>query len=581
MKKSIKANNKNVKTIVITILIIILIIIAIGSILILNKKNKTPSILNIGENDVKYFILEKNGMLGVIDNTGKTIIEPKYAKIDIPNPTTDVFICLEDMSKTNYKAINSNGENLFNQYDSTSAIEINELSSYVPYEKSILRYKEANNYGLIDFKGKKITDAIYEEISSIEYKEGFLKVKKNGKYGVINIAGKAVIPADYDDITSDGYYNNNVKYTASGFILRTKTDNGYKYGYANKQGKVIIEPMYDELNRINEIENEKDVYLTFSVNGKEGLIKNKKQIIECKYDDIEYDSNANLLILNDNSKYGVCDLSGNQILPIEYDSISFGGDYINTTKNDEKKIFDLKGNALNTNFISHKQVNENCSIVIDNNGLYNIVDNSNNKLLKEDYIYIEEFNGDLFIATDENATGIINSKGNVIVKLEYSSVQKIKDTELLEAIKNDGTIDIIQKNGEIKSGIKDATLIKKDNYIMMYSKNDVKYFDLNGNATNYKTIVPGNTLYASNKNGKWGFDDANGQNVIKNEYDMVTEFSSGFAGICKNGKWGVINEQGQTIIEPKYEKNLANRKFLSEYYEIPNNVGVSIYSDDM
>ena len=62
MKKSIKANNKNVKTIVITILIIILIIIAIGSILILNKKNKTPSILNIGENDVKYFILEKNGI---------------------------------------------------------------------------------------------------------------------------------------------------------------------------------------------------------------------------------------------------------------------------------------------------------------------------------------------------------------------------------------------------------------------------------------------------------------------------------------------------------------------------------------
>ena len=72
MKKSIKANKKNVKAIVITILIIMLIIIAIGSILILNKKSKTPSILNIGENDVKYFILEKNGMLGVIDNTGKT-----------------------------------------------------------------------------------------------------------------------------------------------------------------------------------------------------------------------------------------------------------------------------------------------------------------------------------------------------------------------------------------------------------------------------------------------------------------------------------------------------------------------------
>ena len=62
---------------------------------------------------------------------------------------------------------------------------------------------------------------------------------------------------------------------------------------------------------------------------------------------------------------------------------------------------------------------------------------------------------------------------------------------------------------------------------------------------------------------------------------MVTEFSSGFAGICKNGKWGVINEQGKIIIEPTYEKNLVNRKFLSKYYEIPNTVGVSIYSDDL
>ena len=580
MKKNGKRNNKKVRTII-TILFTILIIIVIGTIMIIKQKNIKNSIIDIKENDVKYFVLEKNAMFGVIDNSGKVIIEPKYAKIDIPNPTTDLFICLEDINKANYRAINSKEENLFNQYDSVAAIDINELSSYIPYEKSILRYKEANYYGLIDFSGKKITDAIYEEISSIDYKEGFLKVKKNGKYGVINMAGKVIIPANYDDITSDGYYNNNVKYTASGFIIRTKTDNGYKYGYADKKGKLIIEPMYDEINRINEIENEKDVYLIVSANGKNGIIKNKKQTIECKYDDIEYDSNANLLILEDNSKSGVYDLSGNQILPIEYDSISFGGDYINTTKNDEKKAFNLKGNEIKTNFISHKQVNDGCSIIIDNNGLYNIADNSNNKLLNKDYIYIEEFNENLFIATDENATGIINNKGEVIVPFEYSSIQRIKDTELLEAIKNDGNIDIIQKNGDIKNGIKNATLIKKDNYIKIYSKNDVKYFDLNGNETNYKTIVPGNDMYASNKNGKWGFDNANGQNIIKNEYDMVTEFSNGFAGICKNGKWGVINTQGQIIIEPTYEKNLVNRKFLSQYYEIPNNVGVSIYSEDL
>lgn len=581
MEKKISKNGRKTKIIISIIVIVFLILLAIVSIYILNQKNKKTSNVNITQSDVKYYLLEDNEMYGVISKTGEVIIEPKYAKIDIPNPTVDLFICLEDLSKTNYKAINSKGETLFNQYDSVSAIGINELSSYVPYEKSVLRYKEANSYGLIDFNGKKITDAIYEEISSIEYKEGYLKVKKNGKYGVINAAGKVIIPANYDDITSDGYYSENAKYENSGFIIRTKTDNGYKYGYANKNGKVIIEPMYDEINRINEIEDEKEEYLIVSTNGKNGLIKNKKQILECKYDDIEYDSNANLLILNNNNKYGVCDLAGNQIIKNEYDSIVFGGDYINTTKNDEKKTFDLKGNEINTNFISYKKVNNNCSIVIDTNGLYNIIDNSNNKLLKKDYIYIEEFNNNLFIATDENATGIINSEGKEIVKFEYSSIQRINDTELLEAIKNDGTITIIQKNGEISKGIKNGTLIKCDNYVMMYSKDDVKYFDINGKETNYKTLVPGNQLYASNKNGKWGFDDTNGNNIIKNEYDMVTEFSSGFAGICKNGKWGVINEQGKIIIEPTYEKNLVNRKFLSKYYEIPNTVGVSIYSDDL
>lgn len=567
------------KTIRFIVIVAIITIVAL-IFMFVNSKNKKTAITNIDEKDIKYFLLEKDGKFGVIDNSGNLIIEPKYSKIDIPNPTKDIFICLEDISKTNYKVYNSKGENIFTQFDSVSAIELNELSSYIPYEKNVLKYKEANLYGLIDLNGKKITDTIYEEITNVEYKEGYLKVKKNGKYGVINSLGKTIIQPKYDEIASDGFYNSNIKYSASGFILRIKTDNGYKYGYANNQGKVLIEPMYDELDRINEIENENDIYLIYANKGKYGLIKNKKQLLNENFDEIEYDSNSKMLMINNNGKYGVINLEGKQILPIEYDSISFGGDYINTEKNEEKKIYDLNGNQVNTTFISHKRINENYSIVIDNNGLYNIIDNSNNKKLKQDYIYIEEFNNNLYIATNENATGIVNDQGDIITKFEYSSIQKIKDTDILQATKNDGTTDIILKNGEIRQGIKNAILEKKENYIKMYSNNEVKYFDLNGNETTYKNIEPGKTLYASNKNGKWGFDNQNGDNVIKNEYDMVTEFSLGFAGICKDGKWGVINEQGQIIQEPIYEKNLTNRKFISKYYEIPNNTGVSIYSDD-
>ena len=115
-------------------------------------------------------------------------------------------------------------------------------------------------YGLVDFEGKKITNPIYEEISSIDYKEGYLKVKQNGSYGVINARGEKIINSEYDNVTTDGYYNENTLYQKAGFILKTKTDDGYRYGYANQNGKIVLDSTYNSLERINEQEDDKNVY---------------------------------------------------------------------------------------------------------------------------------------------------------------------------------------------------------------------------------------------------------------------------------------------------------------------------------
>ena len=52
-------------------------------------------------------------------------------------------------------------------------------------------------YGLIDFSGKVIVKAKYEEISSFDYNEGLLLVKEKGKYGIININGAIVVKPKY------------------------------------------------------------------------------------------------------------------------------------------------------------------------------------------------------------------------------------------------------------------------------------------------------------------------------------------------------------------------------------------------
>ena len=574
------SKNKGIKTIILVAVAIILLGIAIAK--VINNKKYEVKLTQIEQNDIKYYVLKKEQKYGVIDNEGSIIVEPTYRNVEIPNPTTDLFICTEsdDLANPTWKAINASNEQVLAQYN-ISAIQINQLTSYVPYEKNVLKYKDGSLYGIIDLSGKKITEAIYEEISGLDYKEGYLKVKENGLYGIINIKGTTIIKPEYENITADGYYSKDTKYSKAGFILRTKTDNGYKFGYATYNGKVVLEPIYNEVNRITEIEDDKNVYLLSSTNGKYGLTKNEKQIIENEYEDIVYDKTSNLLIVNKDEIKGVYNIEGKIIIPIDYTSITIGGDYINAIKNETRVIFDISGQKLDTDITSHLKVSDNYSIIIDKDNNYNIVDNLNNKLLNDKYVYIEFFKDNLFIATQENRTGVIDANGKIIVPLKYGTVQKIEKVDLLEAAEiENGKIDLIDEKGNILEGLEDASLEKNDEYIKIYSKDDAKYFKLDGTQVEYKELYPSNSLYAKKQNGKWGFVNSNGNTVVDYIYDMVTEQNGKFAGIKSGELWGVIDENGNVILEPKYSLIYDDVKFLSTYYELKDSLGVPTYCGD-
>lgn len=575
---------KNGEKKVIIFLILILIIIAgVFAFIKINDSKDSIKLEVIEEADVKYYVLRKENKYGVIDKEGNIVVEPKYAEIIIPNPTKDVFLYSENatINNSNFSAMNMAGDKLFGDYESVCAIDINQLSSYVPYEKTVLKYKKGNLYGLVNLSGEKVTDAIYEEIQGIDYKEGYLKAKKNGFYGVIDINGKSVIKNEYDDIESDGYYNEDIKYSKAGFILRIKTDDGYKYGYATNKGKILKDAMFNSVNRLTDIDDSKNIYFVATMNGKSGLYKNNKIVIKNEFDDIIYDISSKLLLVQNGNGEGVYNLDGKCIVPIDYENIIIGGDYINASKGEKKLVFDLNGKEVNTDNFSHTKVSDKYSIIIDNDNNYNIVDNSNNKLLKDNFVYIEYFKEDLFIATKDSKTGVINSNGNVVAPISYGTVQRINGTDLLEAIKlENNEIDLINVSGNVIKGIENATLEVEDNYIKLYSDTDVKYFDLNGNEVNYKKLYPNNTIFADKQNGKWGFVDANGNKVIDYKYDFVTEQFGNFVGVKQDGKWGVLTVTGQNVLKPTYKFDYNNVRFISQYFEVKNGLGVSMFSAD-
>lgn len=570
---------KDNKKVIIIIIAIIAILIAVFTVITISRKDEID-VQEIKQEDVKYFLLKANQKYGVIDNLGNVVIEPQYNEVQIPNPTTDLFLCSnEEGEDKKWQVINKQNERLLTEYSNIEALAINEQTSYVPFEKNILLYKEGSYYGIIDFQGKKITEPVYEEILGIDYKEGYLKVKQQNQYGVIDIKGRDIIKNEYDNIMSDGYYNKETKYKKAGFITRIKTDEGYRFGYVNSNGKRLLDSIYNELNRITEIESDKDIYLIISTNGKYGLVKNGKVILEPEYTEISFDKKSNLLIVTKGESSGVSDLSGKFLMPIDYDSVAIGGDYIIASKGETKLVFNTLGEQINTDISNHTTVSKDYSIIIDNDNYYNIVDSSNNKLLSDKYIYIEHFKDDMFIATKEAKTGVIKADGSIVVPIVYGTVQKIEDTELLQGIDTKtNKIDIIDGQGNIAEGLENAKILKTDKYIKIYSETDMKYFDMSGKTVYNRDLLKENSIFADCKNGKWAFLNSNGTNITEYKYEMVTEQNAGFAGFKQDGLWGVMDKDGNVILNPTYKIETDNiPKFLGKYYEYGMGLNVPIY----
>lgn len=578
---------KNVKSIIIAVVTLIMIIaVIVGVIIYKDVSDKEYELEKIEK--YSYFKLYQNEKYGVIDAKGNTLIPASYDVVNIPNPSKAVFVCYYEYSETTgeykTKVLNEKNEEILTEYEQVLPLICEESTSNIPFEKSVLKYKENGKYGIIDFSGKKITKAIFEKIESLEYREGSLIVKQDGKYGVINIKGKQIIKIQYDEIQSDSYYTEENDYTESGFIVQNKTEDGYRYGYINKNGKEILKVEYNEINRIIEIKDNENAYLLASKNGKYGILKNSKIVIPHIYEEVEYNKANNLLIAQKNSKQGVISLEGKEILPVEYDYILCTSNKITAKKGDSIEIYNAKGEKQNSKYDDRIETsNENYIIIIDDEDNFGIVNKDGQTVVENKYEYIEYAFDNYFIATENGKVGVIDVNKGEVIEFKYDIIQKIKDKNALQAIiSNTNTIEMYNNKMEKQFAIKNAILYTYNNYIKLISNEDMKYIDNNGNIISNKEILKENELFAYSQNGKWGFVDNANNIVIEVKYDMVTEFNIyGFAGIKKNNKWGVVNEEGQVIVEPSYKIDFNEPEFIGKYCKLNFGYGFEYYTNEL
>ena len=58
---------------------------------------------------------------------------------------------------------------------------------------------------------------------------------------------------------------------------------------------------------------------------------------------------------------------------------------------------------------------------------------------------------------------------------------------------------------------------------------------------------------AVKKDGKWGYINTKGEQIVKCKFDGAGNFSEGFAVVFKDGKCGYINTKGEQAIECKFD----------------------------
>ncbi len=568
---------------IIIITIILICIIAVGIFLKLKDSNKNYELVQV--NEYNYFVSKQNNFFGVIDKKGNIIVESEYDEVKIPNPEKAIFICRKN---ENIKVLNENKEQLLTQYEKVDAIKLKNVSGDLIYEKSVLKYKENEKYGIINFEGKKITKAIYDEIENLPYKEGELIVKQNEKYGIINIKGGKIINTEYDQIVVDGYYNEGNNYKYAGYKILNKTEEGYRYGYINYKGELIEEAQYNELSRIRDIDDIDNVYILGAKNGQFGITKNGKLILQNEYQSISFNETNNLLAIEKSKKYGVSDLNGKIIVPIEYNKISINGMYLYAENEQGITVYNNEGSQVNIdpNIALIDTENEKYRIKINTTDgtKYGIIGKDGKKLVDEKYNYIEYLYEQYFIVSNEKSKlGVINDKDNEKIEIIYDSIQKIQDTDIIQtSITENETTYLFSKNMNKICEMVDARVEINNNYIKIYNNKEVKYFDKEGNELKSTEVYPENKLYLKEINNKYGFVDKDNRIVVQLKYDQAKEFNEfGFAAVNIDGKWGAIDEQGNEVVSPIYEfNNSIDPSFIGKYYKVTYGFGEVYFTDD-
>lgn len=305
-----------------------------------------------------------------------------------------------------------------------------------------------------------------------------------------------------------------------------------KWGVINQEGEEVIQPSYQEMIVIPD--KTKEVFIcTYNVNEENGTYQTKavnsnNEEILTGYDQIEaldnMDKNGNVwyeenvLRVKKNGKYGLIDLLGKEILPVEYDEIT-------VLDGTENSILIKKADKIGL-------VNDTGSIIIECN--YKEIKKLGDTY-KDGYITIDE----------QGKYGVISATKKQILDNKYDEISQVALKEYYQ-VKEDGKVKLINSKGE--------TVIENG-------------FD------QIKSVTTNGIIFE--KNNLFGEMNTSGEIVLEAEYQDLKEANNGIYIAKQNDKYGIIDNVGNIQIPFEYQIITYNEKaklFLTDDSEYKTSI---------
>lgn len=462
-----KLNMKKVVATLVAFLVIIMVIYSM--ILSLNKKSKEQQ---IAPESVNYFSAYADSKWGVINSNGDKLNNISYDEmVIIPDSKKNVFIATYDVDYTNgtykTKAINEKNEQLFSNYNNVSALVNYDASNNVWYNNEVLKFEKDGKYGLIDFSGKEVLPANYEDISTMQGIEKTLILVKDGKYGLYNSVSKTVFAdTTYTSVEPFGKTYND------GYIV--KNENG-KYGLLGAEGKTILDTAYDKVMKVSG----NDKYVVQDGVKTKLISKDGTTILEAGFDEI-VEIDGDNLVIKKAGKYGIINTAGETLIDPAFDYLEncFGDYYIAKTAGNYGVINLNKDICIEIKYKDIKYRNDIASLICENEDyttdIYNrelkfVLTGTINKVDSEkgyirarvgsEYRYYnlqyQEIsnkealkNNTLFLVKENGKYGYVNKDGEKIVECIYDDAQEQNEYGFC-AVNKDGKWGVLQQNGSI------------------------------------------------------------------------------------------------------------------------------------